>query len=388
MEKNAVSRLLFIQYGDFSEAFLRLQAGGAETYRDQKRSVDFVSGLNVESLVVSLSADHEQHRLGPTLSSLGIPAKELSASKISQILNDFQPDGMILRTPHAAALSAASKFGIPILPSFADIFDSGSIRSWIRNFKFRKLLNAKNVSCVANHNLNASLSLHHFVHIAKSKIVPWDWSRLSFAEAAKNKLFNTKKPSAFYAGALSEEKGLPDCLDAIVKLRDKGIELNLSVAGGGDIAFWRDRCRSLNIESNVTWLGLTPNAEVQTAMRRHDMVIIPSRHSYAEGLPNTIYEALASRSPLVISDHPAFEGRIASNAALTFEAGNPVSLAAEIEKLLRNSSLYASLSTGSRGALDRLYLGLDWNELISLWIADPCNRTGWVGRSSIETLGY
>ena len=39
-------------------------------------------------------------------------------------------------------------------------------------------------------------------------------------------------------------------------------------------------------------------------MSAHDIVIVPSRHDYPEGLPMTIYEALAMRTPLVVSDHP------------------------------------------------------------------------------------
>ena len=47
--------LLFVQYGDYGEAFRRLQTKGTETYRAQRYSVDYVSGLIPEYTVTILS---------------------------------------------------------------------------------------------------------------------------------------------------------------------------------------------------------------------------------------------------------------------------------------------------------------------------------------------
>jgi len=44
-------------------------------------------------------------------------------------------------------------------------------------------------------------------------------------------------------------------------------------------------------------------------MRSADAIVIPSRHEYPEGLPLTIYEALAARTPIVASDHQCFSAR-------------------------------------------------------------------------------
>lgn len=123
-------------------------------------------------------------------------------------------------------------------------------------------------------------------------------------------------------------------------------------------------------------------------MREHDVVIVPSRHGYAEGLPNTIYEGLASRSPLIISDHPAFRGRLAPEAeCLVFEAEAPGALAAQLARLADDPVLYAALSEASERAVGGLYVGMEWEALITAFLADPEDKDGWVRENSLAGLG-
>jgi hypothetical protein len=56
----------------------------------------------------------------------------------------------------------------------------------------------------------------------------------------------------------------------------------------------------------VTFTSRIPRAEIAPRMHAADAVLVYSRHAYGEGLPGTIYLGLASRTPLVVSDHPMF----------------------------------------------------------------------------------
>jgi glycosyltransferase involved in cell wall biosynthesis len=170
-------------------------------------------------------------------------------------------------------------------------------------------------------------------------------------------------------------------------LERRGLALKLTVAGGGDIEQWRSRASQFGVERQVEFAGLVSHSEVRKLMRRHDMVLVPSRHDYAEGLPNTIYEALAARSPLIMSDHPAFRGRLADGEeALVFGAADPSSLAASIERLLADPDLYQRLSERSEAAHDSLYIGMEFKELVLEFLRDPHDRTGWVKRHSLAVL--
>src|SRR3546814_4454683 len=52
----------------------------------------------------------------------------------------------------------------------------------------------------------------------------------------------------------------------------------------------------MGLGDHVVLEGVRPNREVFAMMRDADIVVVPSRHDYPEGMPLTIYEALASRS--------------------------------------------------------------------------------------------
>jgi glycosyltransferase involved in cell wall biosynthesis len=149
----------------------------------------------------------------------------------------------------------------------------------------------------------------------------------------------------------------------------------------------RSRAFSLGIGDQVTFTGQVSHVQVMQLMRKQDIVIVPTRWDYDEGFPSTIVEALAARTPLIVSDHPAFAGRLTEGEeVLVFKAGNPESLASTVRGLLENPPMYERLSDQSGAAHDKLYFGIKWKELMKTFIDDPYNKTGWVNRNSLSTL--
>ena len=140
---------------------------------------------------------------------------------------------------------------------------------------------------------------------------------------------------------VTEEKGVGDCLQAIARLKDEGVWLQMRFAGQGDLDHWRARAANLSIADRTEFPGTLPNAKVRAQMRACDFVIVLSRHDYAEGLPNTLCEGLAARAVVVISDHPAFVSRFDRDRDVSvFEAGNPDALARNVKALVKNQALY------------------------------------------------
>jgi glycosyltransferase involved in cell wall biosynthesis len=198
---------------------------------------------------------------------------------------------------------------------------------------------------------------------------------------------NPQTPMVFFAGALTIDKGVGDCLSAIKNLHERGIYASMTFAGPGDIDHWSTEAGQLGIGDSVEFLGVIPNNEVSEQMRSHDIVVVPSRHTYAEGLPNTIFEGLASCSPLIISDHPAFQDRLRPKLdCLVFRASDPVSLADNIVQLCKDQRLYTELSNNSQKALNDLYVGLEWSKLVDIFLNDPDDSSGWVKRNSLKAL--
>lgn len=385
-----MTRLLIVQTGDFGAAWTNMTQGLPETYRDQHASVRFVAGLAPEFDVTTLAVCKRSHdeMLAAGLRSIGVQRKDLNRRRVADLFDRLQPDRLILRSPLPHALAQAQDRGLPTLPCFADIFSRTGLRGWLRTRRLAHLLSGPHIPGIANHSLNASRSVVEVLGVSPHRVIPWDWSAIRPDPVAKAAPANPTAPRAFYAGALSAAKGLGDCFDALAILRRQGLDARLGVAGSGDPAPWRNAAADLGISDAVDLMGLVPNAQVRRLMSAHDLVIVPSRHDYPEGLPNTIYEGLASRSPLIVSDHPAFRDRIVDgHDGLVFAASDPVALAGAITRLMVEPGLYGALSDGAGRALGRLHVGLEWADLVRRFLDDPDNHHGWVQDNSLAGLG-
>lgn len=382
--------ILFLQHGNYAEAYQRFENNGPETYRDQRRSVDFVAALarHHTITVVAICQDRHDIKLAPGLTSIGAPRSLFDRDFIARMFDRAAPDLFICRTPFLQVLQQARSRGIPTLPVFADLFENDSLRKIVQNLRLRRALSGPNVACVSNHSLNASRSMAKALFYPTDRIVPWDWGRISDIQPPKTAVADPARPTAFFAGKLARDKGVGDCLQAVRILRDRGIELSMDIAGHGDLPFWTGEAEKLSLQQAVRFLGRIPNEDVSQRMQGADILLVPSRHSYAEGMPNTIYEALAAATPLIISDHPAFKSRLRPEQdCLVFPAADPVALADSMQRLCRDPDLYARLSAHAGDALARLYIGVEWTELIGRFIADPSNATGWVRERSFRHLG-
>lgn len=383
-------RILFYQHGNFLDALNRFAEGGSETYRDQRLSVEFVAGLAPahEVTVLTATVERQDARPRPGLRVIGFLRGDLTRDRVAGIMAEVRPERLILGGPHPEMLRAARRAGVPTLPCLADIFEAKTFRQRLWGARTRWRMRGGHIGAVANHSLNASRSLVQAVGLPSARVVPWDWTRLTPEATAKTAPGTTSGTPLrlFFAGALRAEKGLGDVIEALALLKTRGVAASLSVAGPGETAPWADMAAGLGVECNM--LGLVPNAQVRGLMREHDAVLVPSRHTYPEGLPNTIYEALAARSPLITSDHPAFAGRLPEDeACLVFRAADPGALADAVARLVAEPGLYARLSEHAPQALEALYVGLEWPDLITRFLDDPRGETGWIAPNSLMGLG-
>lgn len=386
-------KILFFQTGNYAEAYTNLNSGEAETYRNQRSTVDYVAQLAMEHEVTTVARCDTPHdlELAPNLRSIGVREADLDTPKTTSLLDQISPDVMILRFPHLAALDYTHQHQIPTLPCFADLFQRRpglrGLRDRMRFAGLRRRLSGPNVRCVANHSLNASRSVAKVLGYPADRTVPWDWAQLTCSAPPKSGVVDPKAPRLFYAGALSEAKGLGEMLEALDLLNKQGIIAQLSIAGAGNKDHWQEKAAELDLTQQVAFLGLIANTEVRSQMAAHDIAIVPSRHSYPEGMPKTISEALAARSGLIVSDHPSFAGRIGTgHGAVSFPAEDSAALADAIKSLSEDRGLYAKLSQMAEKTLSDLNIGMEWQTVISSFLADPRDETGWVGQNSLSAL--
>ena len=378
--------LLFIQHGDYAEAYDRFAAGGGETHRDQRETVDFVRALAPASKVTTFAFAGNVHdrTLEPNLMSISTDQDWMTQAEATELFDKVGATHVILRTPMLPILKAAAARHLPVLPMFADTFARGGPRTLWRNLRLARALRQADAPCIANHSVNAARSLVDVLGLDPSRVIPWEHNPVPLAGPPKSAPPGDRPFRLFFAGLMTEAKGVGDLLHAVAALRKAGRDVALACAGRGDADAWRKRADDLGIGAAVDILGLIPIAEVGRRMRDADAVIVPTRHDYAEGFPNTITEGIASGTPLILSDHPAFAGRIPEGGCLSFPAADPKALADRIASLIGDPALYARLSQAAEATLARLAAGVNWRTLLTHYLDDPEDRTGWVKALSLS----
>jgi glycosyltransferase involved in cell wall biosynthesis len=383
-----VRNLLFIQHGDYADAFDRFAQGGGETHRDQRETVEFVRALAPENRVITFAFAGNVHEreLEPNLVSIATDADWITKEEALALIDRVAATHVILRSPILPIVEAAIARNLPMLPMFADTFAKGGPRAWWRNRRLSRALQAVRAPCVANHSVNAARSLVDVLGLPERQVIPWEHNPLPLAGPPKPAPPRERPFHLFFAGLMTEDKDVGDLLAAVATVRAGGLDVTLSCAGKGDIVDWRGRAAALGLADAVEILGLIPIDEVGTRMRAADAVVVPTRHSYAEGFPNTISEGIASGTPMILSDHPAFAGRIPDGGCLSFPAAQPDALARQIARLVQDPVLYAQISNAAEATLAQLDPGVNWRTLLTSYLDDPEDRTGWVGTMCLPTL--
>ncbi|NDC47957.1 MAG: glycosyltransferase family 1 protein [Micrococcales bacterium] len=118
----------------------------------------------------------------------------------------------------------------------------------------------------------------------------------NLSEAQKIRKQSSGPIEVLFAGEMSERKGLPYLLNAMSD--DRLFNFHLTVAGSGSTADWQTYIHNKPSSQRVTFLGLTPVADIHERLRTTDIFILPSR---AEGLPVSVMEAFSSRTAVICS---------------------------------------------------------------------------------------
>ena len=154
-----------------------------------------------------------------------------------------------------------------------------------------------------------------------------------------------------FVGRLVEKKGLHHAIRAMVAVRERVPDAQLMVVGDGPLrGEWESLAEQLG--APVTFLGLQPPAVVSALMQAASVFVSPSvvaENGDQEGLPNTIFESIASGLPVVAfpsggSAEAIDEG--VSGFVLSF--GDVEGLALRLGDILSDDDLRTRLSAGAR----------------------------------------
>ncbi|MEL6467654.1 MAG: glycosyltransferase family 4 protein [Pseudomonadota bacterium] len=390
MLKDDKKRVVFVQNGDFRAADQRIKGGRGETYDAQAYSMNVVERIATKvalTAVVCINAEAQHDEILPTgVRSIGIDdiwKKKNPFNAVIAQLKDLMPTHLILRIPSNEIIVWSIQRNIQILPSFADSFTfrtgARGILDRLRVKRLAKALNHSSVRIVGNHNIAAAEALAK-IGVRPEKILPWDWPRSPTPQDFPSKTAAGTKPKRLiFVGSVSEEKGVGDILRAMAADPDMGDGATLEVFGSGEIEDMRKLAAQLGIQARVHFGGRIPHADVTPAMHAADAVVVYSRHAYGEGLPGTIYLGLASRTPLVVSDHPMFTAYFEDRTDLVIAPErNPDALAAKLRELFSDAELYRSLSDNSSAAFNRIAHPVHWGDFVERWLHDTSEDRDWL----------
>jgi glycosyltransferase involved in cell wall biosynthesis len=362
--------------GDFVDVLRRYDKGHEQIYQTHNEVARLIydliqadQQLTIYSFVTPEYRD-ERPLAGLRIVSLGA-GNFATKSLLKTAVNHDRADA-IVAFPNVELLNAIDAGTSRSLVVCANSYNSTGIRSTLARWRIVSLLNRPRFELVANHCWPATEHLEQ-IGVKREKLIAWDIAHPFDPKCYTPKALVPRQQrfEVIFVGSIAEGKGVSDLIRAIALLRSQGMEVHCSLAGLGDIGAMQELSANVAVLDLISFLGLIGNTEVFTRMAAADLVIVPSRVEYPEGFPLTMFEAIASRTPIVCSDHPMFRNlMIDSENASVFSAGDYHSCAAAIKRTLTNPNLYNALSENASSTWEKLKGPADWRTLIFKWVVE------------------
>jgi glycosyltransferase involved in cell wall biosynthesis len=148
-----------------------------------------------------------------------------------------------------------------------------------------------------------------------------------------------------YMGQIAPHKGVHTLFEAIRQLPDAALEVK---AYGDSTPFpdYSHRLRQMiRQDSRLSLAGVYERTEVSRVLQGLDVVVVPS--VWYENSPNTILEAFAHRTPVIVSDLGGMAELVDDEVnGLRFAPGDASSLAKKLRQLIDEPELLTRLKNG------------------------------------------
>jgi glycosyltransferase involved in cell wall biosynthesis len=379
-ERPAVSRtirLACVQGGDYWTTKQKLEGGGGEFYSGQRYTVGAYERFvqRHPHLIVSLDAPRYAHDEGQAyyrgvprpLASRLVPRRVsewLRSQQIIRELERFDATHLIVRCNDLVGCELL-RWAIRHKVQTAGIMASRFGREHRFSRHFCELANSPHVALMANHNRVATASMIE-CGLDADKAIAWDMPpAVTPHDFSSKQLPSNGVKQILFAGRVCEEKGTNDLIAACVLARANGQPLKLVICGDGPLLPVLRNHPGVR-EGWLELAGLRQNSEVHALMRSSTVTVVPSRHDFAEGLPLVIYESLATRTPLILSDHPIFVRYFQDGVGIRyFHGADPISLKNQLCALTQDAAAYARLSHDTAAVWETLECPTKFEDILT-----------------------
>lgn len=368
------SASIYFFSGDFADVLKRHAAGDEQIYAthdEVAKLCEGVVGAGVDLTIYSFitpQAREEQPLKGLRIISLGARNYD-DAGLLRAAVDEDRSDAIVAHFAAIELLRAVKAKECRAMAVLANSYNRRGPKAALERWRVARLLNSPRFELVSNHCLPATTHLTN-IGVNRRKLIPWDVQhRFNPSGQLPKKLESKAAYRVAYAGTIRADKGVADLILAASELKQRGIELQCLFAGAGEVAEMQALGNRLGIADQLTFVGLISNSQVFKMFRSASVVIVPSHSEYPEGFPLTMFEAIASRTPIVCSDHPMFAPVMKDGTtAAVFPSGHRTALAAAIERVLTSEELYRRLSSNADLSWDALRGPADWRTLLTEWI--------------------
>jgi len=208
-----------------------------------------------------------------------------------------------------------------VVVNHTPISQPSGVRTWRDRIKLASLQRAR-VYAVSEYLRSVTL--------ARSRVMRNPYDIASFHTTSDI----VREGDLLFVGRIVRAKGLDVLIDALQLLKQRGLRPKLSVAGDGDerVAL-QSRVVELGLQDQVAWLGVLRGPRLGDAMRRHRIVVVPSRPEPPEALPLVPIESVACGCVVIASRQGGLPESVGP-CGLLVEPEDPVALADAITELL------------------------------------------------------
>jgi glycogen synthase len=173
------------------------------------------------------------------------------------------------------------------------------------------------------------------------------------ARVFKVRSTSTPREDLVFVGRLVSEKGLDTLLESLVGLRQRGLNLRLTIVGSGpEEKAMRELARKLDLENQVTFVGAKAPAQIAEILNQHRILVVPSRYDEPFGV--VALEGIASGCVVVGSRGGGLHEAIGPCGA-TFPNGDATALADVLTKLLNEPNESDRLRANAAAHLARFH---------------------------------
>jgi glycogen synthase len=159
-----------------------------------------------------------------------------------------------------------------------------------------------------------------------------------------------KDRDLFFVGRIVSDKGIDVVVDALAKLRDRGLQASLTVAGSGpEEPAIRRKVDELDLGKLVTFAGRVSDEKLNELLNAHKIMVVPTREG--EGFGVVALEGIACGCVVVGSTCGGLPEAIGP-CGRTFANGDSSALAGLLHELLAHQETWKDYFVHAKGHLD------------------------------------